>query len=80
MKYNRAIFSVVMVGATFMILCGALPAQGGKPDTSTDWCYVSAAPEDRFVCFSNRELCNKAQSSDVFASTSCYRNPLVEKI
>lgn len=71
--------TIAMVATMVMILYSALPAEGNKSGTSTDWCYISAAPEDRSICFANYKECNKAQLSDLFASSYCYRNPLVEK-
>jgi hypothetical protein len=72
--------TIAMVGAIIMILYSALSAEADTSGMSSDWCYISAAPEDRSVCFPNHKECNKAQSSDLFASSSCYRNPLVGKL
>ena len=49
-----------MIGAIIMISYGAIEAESSKSDNSLDWCYVSAAPEDRFVCLPNHENCNDA--------------------
>ena len=65
---------IVMLGAIIMISYGAVEAESAKSDNSFDWCYVSAAPEDRFVCLPNHENCNNAKSSDLFASSSCFKN------
>lgn len=65
---------IAMLGAIIMISHGAMEAESGKLDNSFDWCYVSAAPEDRFVCLPNHENCNNAKSSDLFASSSCFKN------
>ncbi|HKX21514.1 MAG TPA: hypothetical protein VJM74_07580 [Nitrososphaeraceae archaeon] len=65
---------IAMIGAIIMISYGAIEAESSKSDNSFDWCYVSAAPEDRFVCLPNHENCNNAQSSDLFASSSCFNN------
>jgi len=65
---------IAMLGAIIMIPYGAMEAESTKSDNSFDWCYVSAAPEDRFVCLPNHEDCNKAKSLDLFASNSCFKN------
>lgn len=65
---------IAMLGAIIMISHGAMEAESAKSDNSFDWCYVSAAPEDRFVCLSNHENCNNVKSSDLFASSSCFKN------
>lgn len=65
---------IAMLGAIIMISHGALGAESTKSDNSFDWCYVSAAPEDRFVCLTNHEDCNKAKSLDLFASSFCFKD------
>jgi hypothetical protein len=65
---------IAMLGAIIMISHGAMEAESANLDNSFDWCYVSAAPEDRFVCLLNHENCNDAKSSDLFASSSCFKN------
>ncbi len=66
--------SITMLAATIMISYTALPTEATKSDTLIDSCYVSAFPEDRWVCFPNHEECNKAQSSDLFISNSCFKH------
>ena len=46
---------IAMLGAIIMISYGAMEAESTKLINSFDWCYVSAAPEDRFVCLPNHE-------------------------
>ncbi len=66
--------SIAMLGAIIMISYTGLRAEATKSDSSLDWCYVSASPEDRFVCLPTHEDCNKTQSSDLFVSSSCFKD------
>ncbi|HEY7696499.1 MAG TPA: hypothetical protein VH797_10435 [Nitrososphaeraceae archaeon] len=40
----------------------------------SDWCYMTAFPEDRPVCFQSHEECKKAESSDLFKSDDCFKH------
>jgi hypothetical protein len=69
--------SIAMLGTTIMISYGAFRAEATKSGTSMDWCYISAFPEDRSVCFPNHEECNKGQSSDIFRSRYVFQEVLL---
>jgi hypothetical protein len=51
-----------------------LAADSNDSSFWADWCYISAFPEDRPVCFSSQEECKKAESSDLFKSDSCFNH------
>jgi hypothetical protein len=52
---------------------GATQSNAAKLN-SKDWCYVSAFPEDHWVCFQDREQCDKAYASDLFKFDSCLKD------
>jgi len=73
MRATLMTLSIATLALTIMISYSPLQAEATKSGTSNDWCYISAFPEDRSVCLPNHKECNKAQSSDVFASSSCFK-------
>jgi hypothetical protein len=65
---------IIMLGETIMISYGVVGAESAKSGIWSDWCYISAFPEDRWVCFPEYEECKKAESSDIFKSNPCYKH------
>ena len=63
--------SIVVFMASMMIPNGALRSEAAKSNPSNDWCYVSAFPEDRWVCFQDHDKCDKAYALDLFKLDSC---------
>jgi hypothetical protein len=64
--------SIALFTLNIMIPNGALRAAKSTP--SNDWCYVSAFPEDRWVCFEDHDECNKAYALDLFKLDSCLKD------
>ena len=64
--------SIALFTLNIMIPNGALRAAKSTP--SNDWCYVSAFPEDRWVCFPDHDECNKAYALDLFKLDSCLKD------
>ena len=64
--------SIALFTLNIMIPNGALRAAKSTP--SNDWCYVSAFPEDRWVCFQDHDECNKAYALDIFKLDSCLKD------
>jgi len=62
------------VSGNFLISYYALAADSNDSGFWADWCYISAYPEDRPVCFSSQEECKKAESSDLFKSDNCFEH------
>jgi hypothetical protein len=62
------------VGGNFLVSYYALAADSNDSGFWADWCYISAYPEDRPVCFSSQEECKKAESSDLFKSDNCFEH------
>jgi hypothetical protein len=67
-------FSIAVFMASMMIPNGALRSEAAKSTPSNDWCYVSAFPEDRWVCFQDQDECNKAYALDLFKLDSCLKD------
>lgn len=66
--------SIALFMASIMIPNGALRSEAAKSTLSNDWCYVSAFPEDRWVCFQDHDECNKAYALDLFKLDSCLKD------
>ena len=49
-------------------------AESEDSDFWSDWCYITAFPEDRPVCFKSHEECKMAESSDLFKSDGCFKH------
>ena len=72
-----AIISILLapiVGENFLVSYYVLATDSNVSSFWTDWCYISAFPEDRPVCFSSQEDCKKAESSDLFKSDTCFKH------
>lgn len=74
MHLIRTTFSIALFMASMMIPNGALRSEAAKSTPSNDWCYVSAFPEDRWVCFQDQDECNKAYALDLFKLDSCLKD------
>lgn len=68
------VFLMPFVGGNFLVSYYALGADSNDSGFWDDWCYISAYPEDRPVCFSSQEECKKAESSDLFKSDNCFEH------
>jgi len=66
--------STLLLGGTIMSSYSALGVEVTTSSIWSDWCYISAFPEDRAVCFSSHEECKKAESSDRFKSDTCFNH------
>lgn len=66
--------SIALFMANMMIPNGALRSEAAKSTPSNDWCYVSAFPEDRWVCFQEHDECDKAYALDLFKLDSCLKD------
>jgi hypothetical protein len=66
--------SIAMFAGIVLIPYSAWGIEGAKSAFWSDWCYTSAFPEDRWVCFPNHEECKKAESSDLFKSDYCFKH------
>ena len=66
--------SIALFMANMMIPNGALRSEAAKSTPSNDWCYVSAFPEDRWVCFQEYDECDKAYALDLFKLDSCLKD------
>ena len=66
--------SIALFMASMMIPNGALRSEAAKSTPSNDWCYVSAFPEDRWVCFQEHDECDKAYALDLFKLDSCLKD------
>ena len=66
--------SIALFMANMMIPNGALRSEAAKSTPSNDWCYVSAFPEDRWVCFQDHDECDKAYDLDLFKLDSCLKD------
>ena len=66
--------SIALFMASMMIPNGALRSEAAKSTPSNDWCYVSAFPEDRWVCFQDQDECSKAYALDLFKLDSCLKD------
>jgi hypothetical protein len=74
MRLIITILSIVLFIANMMIPNGALRSEAAKSTPSNDWCYVSAFPEDRWVCFQEHDECDKAYALDLFKLDSCLKD------
>lgn len=63
-----------IIGDNFLTSYYVLAADSNDSRFWTDWCYISAFPEERPVCFSSQEDCKKAESSDLFKSDTCFKH------
>lgn len=63
-----------IVGDNFVTSYYVLAADSNDSSFWADWCYISAFPEERPVCFSSQEDCKKAESSDLFKSDTCFKH------
>lgn len=66
--------AIAMFWETILISYSALGAESAKSGIWSNYCYISAFPEDQWVCFQNHEECNKAESSDLFKSDYCFKH------
>lgn len=66
--------SVFVVAGNFLIPYNISAAESNDSGFWSDWCYVTAFPEDRPVCFQSHEECKKAESSDLFKSDDCFKH------
>lgn len=66
--------SMLMLGETIVSSYSALGVEVTTSSVWSDWCYISAFPEDRPVCFLSHEECKKAESSDRFKSDTCFNH------
>ena len=66
--------SIALFTLNMMVPNGALRSEAAKSTPSNDWCYVSAFPEDRWVCFEDHDECNKAYALDLFKLDSCLKD------
>ncbi|MFZ0252413.1 MAG: hypothetical protein WAL28_01270 [Nitrososphaeraceae archaeon] len=66
--------SIALVMIIMIISNGATQSNAAKLNSLNDWCYVSAFPEDHWVCFQDREQCDKAYASDLFKFDSCLKD------
>ena len=67
--------SMLLLGGTIMSLYSALGVEVVNTSSIwSDWCYISAFPEERPVCFPSHEECKKAESSDRFKSDTCFNH------
>ncbi|CAN5590943.1 hypothetical protein BH18THE1_BH18THE1_19950 [soil metagenome] len=66
--------SIALFMANMMTPNGALRSEAAKSTPSNDWCYVSAFPEDRWVCFQDHDECDKAYALDLFKFDSCLKD------
>jgi len=78
MDYNQirtlgTTLSIALFIVSIMISSGAVRLEASKSISSNNWCYVSAFPEDRWVCFQDHDQCNKAYVLDLFKSDSCFK-------
>ena len=79
MEYKRmrlicTTLSIVLFMASMMIPNGGLRSEAAKSNPSNNWCYVSAFPEDRWVCFQDHDKCDKAFALDLFKLDSCLKD------
>jgi hypothetical protein len=61
-------------GGNFLVSYYALASDSNDSGFWTNWCYISAYPEDRPVCFSSEEECQMAESSDPFKFDTCFEH------
>jgi|GEM_PF-458318 len=78
MDYNQirtlvTTLSIALFIVSIMISSGAVRLEASKSISANNWCYVSAFPEDRWVCFQDHDQCNKAYVLDLFKSDSCFK-------
>lgn len=66
--------SVFVVAGNFLIPYNISAAESNDSGFWSDWCYITAFPEDRPVCFQSHEECKKAESSDLFKSDDCFKH------
>jgi hypothetical protein len=66
--------SIALVMAIMISSNGATQSDAAKLNSLNDWCYVSAFPEDHWVCFQDLEQCDKAYASDLFKFDSCLKD------
>ncbi|MGI0022310.1 MAG: hypothetical protein ACRD9Q_05545 [Nitrososphaeraceae archaeon] len=66
--------SIALFMANVMIPNGVLRSEAAKSTLSNDWCYVSAYPEDRWVCFQDHKECDNAYALDLFKLDSCLKD------
>jgi len=77
---HKGIYAIIIillapiVGENFLISYYVLATDSKVSRFWTDWCYISAFPEDRQVCFSSQEDCKKAELSDLFKSDTCFKH------
>jgi hypothetical protein len=65
---------ILFVGGNFLASYYALADDSNDSGFWSDWCYISAYPEDRPVCFSSQEECVKAETSDLFKADNCFEH------
>jgi hypothetical protein len=66
--------SMLILGEAIMCSYSAVGVEMTTSSIWRDWCYISAFPEDRPVCFPSHEECKKAESSDRFKSDTCFNH------
>ena len=66
--------SVFVVVGNLLIPYNISAAESNDSGFWSDWCYITAFPEDRPVCFQSHEECKKAESSDLFKSDDCFNH------
>ena len=66
--------SIALVMAIMISSNGATQSDAAKLNSLNDWCYVSAFPEDHWVCFQEHDECDKAYASDLFKFDSCLKD------
>ena len=66
--------SILIFGETIMSSYATLGIEMTASSVWSGWCYVSAFPEDRPVCFPSHEECKKAESLDQFKSDPCFNH------
>ena len=69
-----ATLSIAMIGGTMVLLPSLKIAEAARSGLWQDWCYISAFPEDRPVCFTNHDECMNAESSDIFKWYACFNH------
>jgi len=77
---HRRTFKVVTLLSVFIVVGNFLTpyylstAESNDSGFWSDWCHITASPEDSPVCFQSYEECKKAESSDLFKSDDCFKH------
>lgn len=66
--------SILIIVGNFLNSYFVFAAEPKDSDFWFNWCYITAFPEDRPVCFQSHEECKKAESSDLFKSDDCFKH------